>query len=303
MRWARRLGNLAYALSAHLRRVGLANLDLAYGPRLDGEEKKRILRRSFQNSVLVALDLFWFGRDTRKRLSDWVVFDEAANATFGASHAQVIITGHLGNWEVYGQAVAARGHPLMSVASPLANATVDRLLVRQREQSGQIIVPRVGAVLKLLRHLKRGGQTALLLDQNTKPSEGGIFVNFFGLPVPVATAAAALAARTGAGLSFGYCLPDDEGRYHATISAVLPTSSFPAGEPASVAAALTSRLTVMAEDAVRSHPEFWAWTYKRWKHVPPWMPREVYPFYAKPLSASELRHLPAPDGTVGQSQP
>lgn len=289
LRLAGTLGTLAYLASPHLRRVGRANLRLVFGDRLPAPERRRLLRHSFRNFALVGLDMLWFGRDTRRRLAEWVRLDPQFEEVALKDRPQILITGHLGNWEILGQAIAARGAPLMSVAAPLLNPEADDLMVRHRQQSGQVIVPREGAVRKLVRHLRHGGKTAMLLDQNTKPSEGGIFVDFFGLPVPVSPAAAVLSRLTGADLYFGYCVPQADGHYFAPPFVPVPNPE--RGEDAAAARALTRRLTGVAEEIVRRHPEYWLWSYKRWKHIPPGADRAAYPFYAKPLVAAEVRLL------------
>lgn len=283
LRLARVLGRLGYRLSGHMRRTGMANLDLAFGSSKSAEEKDRILRGAFEAFALTILDVFWFSRDIAERMRKHIVFDADFREKIFCDRAQVLLTGHYGNWEVLGQFVAHAGMPVMSVAAPLANEAVDALFLSMRRASGQQVVAKEGAMLKLLRHLRRGGKVAMLLDQNTKAEDGGVFVDFFGLPVPVSMAAAALALRTGCEIRFGTLLPDSEGNYHGRIvDAILP-EEFGNGHDRGVdeTRALTQRITSVYERIVREHPEHWLWMYKRWKHIPPGRGREGYPFYSK----------------------
>ena len=65
---ARALGEGAYLFSARSRRLGLANLDLAFGATKTPAEKRRILRASLRNFSLTMLDLLWFSRDSAARM-------------------------------------------------------------------------------------------------------------------------------------------------------------------------------------------------------------------------------------------
>ena len=65
---ARGLGPGAYVFSARTRRLGLANLDVAFGDSKTPAEKKWIMRESLRNLALVLLDLLWFSRDSDARL-------------------------------------------------------------------------------------------------------------------------------------------------------------------------------------------------------------------------------------------
>ena len=65
---ARFVGAGIYTCSGRNRRVGLANLDIAFGDTKPPTEKKKILRRSIQHFTLSLLDLFWFMRHQAERL-------------------------------------------------------------------------------------------------------------------------------------------------------------------------------------------------------------------------------------------
>ena len=201
--------------------------------------------------------------------------------TMAGRTARVGVTGHFGNWELIGRYWALQCGSTMSVAMPLKNAAVDALLQRMRENTGQQVVPREGALKKLVRHLRAGGTVGLLLDQNTAPDEGGVFVEFFGKPVAVSPAAGILAPMTGAEIIFAYALPGADGTYRGELTHVIPAAEIAALERGRAAQELTQRVTTFYEEAIRSRPECWLWSYKRWRHIPEGMAREGFPDYAK----------------------
>lgn len=282
----RTFGRTAAAMPSHARRVALANLELAFGADLSSVARRQRLRRSFESFALAMLDAIWFGAGSAERLRRYVHHDSAFLSRIRGDHPYVLLTAHLGEWETLGQAVAAEGVRLMSVAAPLANPAVDKLFAQLRRGSGQTIVPQRGAMLRLLRHLKDGGQVALLLDQNVKPEEGGMFVPFFGLPVPISRAAAALALRMRCPILSAYMLPESDGTCRVIAGETIEPDSFPSGDGDEAVNGLTVEIAALCERAVRRWPDAWLWSYKRWKHVPPDAPSERYPFYAKPWRPS-----------------
>jgi len=265
-------GTTASRFARHLRHVGLVNLDIAFGDSLSAAEKHRILKRSFQSFALMLLDTFWFSKRHDERIKALVRFAPEFDQLFRPA-AQICVTGHLGNWEVLGMAFSLKGFPLMSVAAPLENALVDNLFNDLRKTTGQQVVSKYGALRPLLRTLKDGNKIALLLDQNTKPADGGLFVEFFGKPAPISSAAAMLGLRTGAEIFVGTCLPQPDGTYFAPAPVRIPAD----GDEAEV----TRRIALGLEQLIRNHPEHWLWMYKRWKYVAPGHAREEFPFYAK----------------------
>ena len=278
---ARALGSAGYALSARNRRLGWANLELAFGGSKTPAEKRRILRKSLQNFALVTLDLLWFTRESEARMARWFVAGPRMQEAMARKAARVGVTGHFGNWELMGRYWAMSPGGLMSVAMPLKNPAVDVLLRRARQVTGQQIVEREGALKKLVRFLREGGTVGLLLDQNTSPAEGGVFAEFFGKPVAVSPAAGILAPLTGAEIIFAYALPGEDGTYRGELTQRIPAAEIAGMERGRAAQELTQRVTSFYEEAIRARPECWLWSYKRWRHIPEGMARAGFPYYAK----------------------
>lgn len=273
---ARLSGTLGYLVDRRGRRIGLANLDVAFGGSKSAAEKRKILRGSFCTMAQTFLDVIWFSRRTQTRLLKYLVLDESMRPMLCEKN-QMLITGHFGNWESAGQAVALHGCPLHSIAMPVKNPEINRLLIRQREVTGQKIIPRTGALRKLLGVLRGGGKAAFLVDQNTSEKEGGVRVDFFGLPVPVTSAPAALAAKTNSEILISFCAPQRGGRYRVYMTEMFKPP-FDTGEEA--VRQLTQQILSAIEREVRKHPEHWLWMYKRWKKIYRSVNQERYPFYA-----------------------
>lgn len=282
-RWAAWLGNVGFRLAGPLRSVGMANLDVAFGNRLSSKDKTHLLLQSSRNLALVMLDTIWFSHQTTERVPRWVRMDVDLPNLFPANRPAVCLTGHFGNWEVLGHAAALAGYPLSSVATPLKNLAVDRLLRQAREAAGQHIIEREGAVRRLMQALKNNGRVALLLDQNTSLMEGGIFVDFFGVPATMSPAAASLACHTQSRIIFGFCIPEKDGTYRVFSPRVMEPPPFSKENAREMIAALTQDIAHVFEQVILSAPECWLWMYKRWKHIRPGDTRDRYPFYSSEL--------------------
>ena len=281
---SRGLAWTAFHLARGTRRVGMANLDLAFGDTRTDRAKRDILKSSFRTFALVMLDIFWFTRHSRARIERYVHLGEEARKILGPG-PQMCVTAHLGNWEVLGQAVNAAGYAMHSVAAPLENPEVDALFVPMRQLTGQRILPKHGVLRAMLKVLRDGERVGILLDQNTKPSRGGVFFPFFGRPVPVAVGPAALALRTRSRITMGYCLPRRDGHYEVYVGAhFLPEQE---GDGQEETDALTAQILGKIEEAVRRDPGCWLWMYKRWKYIAPGSDPSAYPFYAHPLGKQE----------------
>ncbi|MBI2441771.1 MAG: lysophospholipid acyltransferase family protein [Lentisphaerae bacterium] len=278
---ARVAAAFAYYAAPQQRRITLANLEIAFGQDLSPRARRRIAREAFYTMALVILDLFWFSRRLEQRVRRYVTLDESVRLHVTAQPL-IGVTAHFGNWELMSRALSLHGYTHVAAAMPLANPAVDAILGAGRSIPGVEIVGRQGAIRALLEALRQGKRVALLLDQNTKPDEGGLFVNFFGLPIPVSTAAAVLAERTGAPIVPVFCRANADGTY--TIYSRPPLKPGSAGQTRSaIIGGLTQAIAALFEQEIRAQPGQWLWMYKRWKYIDPARPPENYPFYAKPL--------------------
>ena len=275
MRLSRALGGCAYAFSGALRDVAADNLDLVFGDSLTVSEKREINRASFQNFCLVLLDLFWFGRKTHERLAKYVLYDASFRQLFEDPPA-IVLTAHIGNWEIINAGCGARGLPMTSIAMPTKNAFADHALTRLREKTGSEITAREGAIRNVIKALKAGRPTLLVVDQNTLPEEGGIFVPFFGVPVPVTKAAGALWNLSHVRIMVSWCIPDEKGYY--TVSS---KPSFPESGEAPTTEEIAAHVTKELENVIREYPHYWLWSYKRWRFFRESDDRGQYPFYAE----------------------
>ena len=276
---SRFLGRAVYRAAKTERRVALANLDLAFGDTRSAAEKQAIALASLQTFFLTLLDFAWFSRRSRERLDRWLKFDSSLDSYF--THPPVIVaTAHFGNWEVQGQGAALMGAPLLSVAAMFPSEPINRFMTRCREQHGMTVVPREGALKTLMRTLKKGGRVALLMDQNTRISEGGMFVRFFGTPATMSPAASVLAIRTGAAIMPVVCRAMPDGSYLGST----PGRIEPA--PGETVEQLNQKIADAFESEIRKHPDQWLWMYRRWKYVPEGDKAERYPFYAHPATKS-----------------
>ncbi len=171
-------------------------------------------------------------------------------------------TGHIGNWEFTGAACALKGLLVGSIARPLDNPLIDRLVNRYRENSGQRIWTKKGALTNILRAIRKKESIGILVDQDA--GNDGVRVPFLGRPASTVTAIADLAIRTGAPI-VPSAIQRTAGtmRFRANIGEfIIPDKKAdPAQERLRILTALNAELSKIIESA----PEQWLWSHRRWK--------------------------------------
>lgn len=239
------------------------HLGWAFPDRLPGW-RRRVARASYAHLGREAVVLFrrggWAADRIRERttLIGFEAFAEAARGPTGV----VLLTGHLGNWEIGGASIAARGIPIDVVGKGMSNRGFERQLFEARERLGMRVIDMGDAPRESLRTLGRGRVLGLLPDQSAH--RGGIVVPFFGRPASTARGPALFAARAGAPVWVAFAVrePGPEQRYTATLER-LPFE--PTGRPDEDAATLMAEYARRLEEAVRAAPEQYFWQHRRWK--------------------------------------
>jgi len=261
----RLLGALAFALLRGERRKALASLAVAF-PEAREAEKLAIVRGMFVHLARSALELA-VAHKLQPDLERRVQMPPEVLATYRAAIDQgrgvILVTGHVGNWELLGQRLA-RVHPISAIAKeanePRLNALVERL--RMVGNLRTIWRGGAGAARQMLGVVKAGEVLALLIDQDTKVQ--GVFVPFFGKAAFTPRAAAALALRGRTPVVAGFIHRAPDGTHRVSAQAI----PLPEGNGEDAVVALTASMTLAIEASVRAAPTEWVWMHQRWKTRP-----------------------------------
>jgi Kdo2-lipid IVA lauroyltransferase/acyltransferase len=257
------LGFTAYYLLPRERKRAITHLTLVFS------EKDRSWIRHTARSCFVHLGkgLLEVMLMTPRRLEQVVDFqgEEALRTAVGIGKGVIYVTGHIGNWEIMGHAVAAR-YNLSVVAVPIEPEQVNDMIVGLRSGMGvrTILRSRPGASRELVRVFKENRIMGILIDQDTDVESA--FVDFMGRPAWTPTAAASMALKFGAPVIFGYVHRNRDNRHLVTIEG--PLELVHTGDREKDIIANTAMLTKKMEDAIRKNPEQWVWMHRRWRRQP-----------------------------------
>jgi KDO2-lipid IV(A) lauroyltransferase len=266
------LGWLAWYLVPRQRRLAREQLRLAF-PEKSETERDRIGRASFVNLGRAALET---ARADRMDIRALVDLDPRDEALLHAAHAEgkgiVVVTAHIGAWELFGRRMAATGIPCSTVAKEAHDPRITDLLKSVRERAGVRVFWRGTpmSAREILRFLQReGGIVGVLIDQDTRVA--GHFVPFFGRPAFTPRAAGDLAARLGAPMLFA-CAHRVARDMHRMVVRRIDVQR--TGDRDRDSVALTAAATRCIEDEVRSRPDEWVWMHPRWRTQPADIARE-----------------------------
>ncbi len=262
------VGRLALLLTPRLAGVGDLNLRLAF-PAKSAAERQQILRRLYRNLGWLLAEFCQMPRYTPETTRSFIRYEglEHYLAARNEGKGVLILTGHLGAWELSSFYHSLMGYPMSIVIRRLDNPLVDSLVNHIRCLHGNQVLHKDDFARGLLASMRRGETVGILMDTNMTPPQGS-FVDFFGQSACTGTGLARIAMKTGARVLPGFLLWEE-----ATQQYVLrfgaPLCLATSGDVEADVIANTALFTRVIEDYIRQYPDQWLWVHRRWKTRPP----------------------------------
>ncbi len=271
LRTAAALGRGLYGLERYVsrrhRERALRHLAIAY-PEMPAAGREALARGSFEHLVQLVVEVCHTPRvlhadswPSRVRLTSMGPAIELLNS----GRPAILITGHLGNWEVLGYLLAVLGYRCEAVARPIDNRLVNDWLLGIRERRGMRIITKWDATDRMLAVLDSGGALGFIADQNA--GDKGLFVPFFGKLASTYKSIGLLAIAQGVPIVCGYARRLGPGyRYELGVADVIRPEDW-AGRPDPLYY-VTARYMLAIENMIRACPSQYLWMHRRWKSRP-----------------------------------
>jgi len=267
------IGRLGYFPLRIRREVVETHVAMAF-PDIGRDEVTRIAKAAYAHLGQTVIETALLPSLRREQILDlveevvgWDVVERAMALGGGV----ILVTGHLGNWELGGAYIAARGMPVAAIVRHMANPRFDRYLNTTRASLGVLVLYDDEAVRGTPRVLRQGYLTAFLADQGVR-GLASTFVPFFGRLAKTPRGPAVFALRLRTPLIFGSAIRQPSGRYRLTFESV-PMSE--TGDREHDVDTIVARYTEALERAIRIAPEQYFWHHRRWKRQPPGTPPDI----------------------------
>ena len=249
------------------RSITLRNLELAF-PELSKEERTARMAAAYRHFGFMMADnvLFMTKRMSVSELSERVDTSEwpkLAQTMESAQRGLLVITGHIGNWELMsllGCALAEQ--PAAVVSRELTNQYLEDRIVRPfRTMTGVQMCYKQGALRSVMRVLKSGGYVGMLIDQKARLRDG-VTVDFFDKEVVAFSSSGAIQKKYDIPVVAMFLIREGDG-YKMIVS-----DPIECGEDDTVLSLVQRHQDAIA-DVIRQYPEQWFWMHNRWR-----LPRE-----------------------------
>ncbi|CAN5225467.1 hypothetical protein BH20VER2_BH20VER2_01880 [soil metagenome] len=269
------LGGVAAFVHWPGRQVALSNLENAFGQELSPQQRKVLVRESYQYFARAMADLFWSPRLRSENVADVVDLGEVERfvAAGGADRGVIFACLHYAGFELIAHVLGLAGVRCTVVTNAFKNPLLNPTFNELRELSGHQTIRREGAMLRLYKALRNGRSVGLAVDLTVSAKLPSVLITCFGMQTCVTFAHAWLHRRAGAPIVPTHCEPLPDGRYKLVLHQ--PLEIGPEATNQQIAQMCWDRF----EPVVRRNPAPWLWMYKHWRYRPPQAQRP-YPEYA-----------------------
>lgn len=244
------------------------NLEIAF-PGMDSLVRDSILAASFGNWGRIGAEVVHCDAiiEGARGTPEWQALAAAVAEGSGSGRGLLLLTAHLGNFELLARIFGTLVAPVAVFHRPLGILEVDSFLIRERLRCGVTTLGRGAAVRDAMRILAAGGCVAIPLDQNQREGRG-IFIDVLGRAACTSTVLARLSLASGAPVLPVFSVWRDEATVPVIGEIVPPPGRVALAQREGVLRDLTIRFSAEVDRVVRRFPHQWNWAHRRWKTRP-----------------------------------
>ena len=264
------VGRFWFRIDRRHRTIAYDNMMGAFGKEMRPEAVWDLVRANFIQLATMALEIPSLLRFSRKNADGYITLSGGEHLMEARSRGKgiLVLTAHLGNWELMSLAAPIILHmPTSVVARPLDYEPLDRLIAEIRTRTGSRIINKEKGGKLIGQRLQEGKTVVILLDQNSNLAEG-VYTSFFGITACTNKGLAMFALRYDATVLPAFNIRRPDGRYQIIIAPAV--TLIKTGNLRKDILLNTDRFNKIIEDHVRMAPDNWMWVHRRWllKKIP-----------------------------------
>lgn len=240
-------------------------------PKLTSQQQGQLVRQTVLHTLYAALEMGinWTRPSQTALDSIKQIKGEDCFTLARKKGGVVLLTAHLGNWELFGN-WAAHQAQVTALYKPARLPSLNALIHEARTNAGINLAPTSArGVMQLKRSLLKGEVNFILPDQEPLPS-AGIISQWFGQPAYTMTLAAQLANTKNTRIILGFArrLKGSSGFAIELEDITQLCSGADANHDNNTSlASKVQAINTAVERLIRSAPEQYQWGYRRFKHT------------------------------------
>jgi len=260
---AKRVSDFQYALAAKDREAVVQNLVII--TKKDAGECRKLARKVFRNFGLYLVDFFRMENLSKEDIQKRVKVEgiENIDGVLKQNKGGIILTCHIGNWEMGGVVMAMLGYDISAVALNHKHKNINDFFIKQREEKGLKVIPINHIMKRCVSALRRKGLLALAGDRDF--TNNGVVMDFFGMPTSIPKGLAMFALKTDSPVIPGFLIRRDTFNYTLIFDQPIDLKETPGMDKEEVIKEANQKFVASMEKYIRAHPDQWLIFRKFWE--------------------------------------
>ncbi len=254
----RSLGTIAWLADPFHRKVAGIQMQAALGL----THVRRLVWKVFMNQAEILVDTIRYAYMSDEEIRNRIVVEgrEHLDEALASGRGVMMITGHIGNWEILGHIPRVLGTRFCVMADIRKDPKLEAIVNKIRDRCGATVLPPTGTFHLLVGELQKGRTIGMIIDMRGD-QESDLMCDVFGMQAPTKSAPASIAIR-GNALVLPVYTVKQWGSYHWCFSRAIDAARF--GEGSEAVRKLSDFMQSWVVSVVEKHPEQWFWLYTRW---------------------------------------
>lgn len=234
-------------------------------PEKTDEEQMKIVNNFYRHFVRQNIESLWFLFISEKEIKRRFVFEniELVNKIADKGQNITLVFGHYGTWD-WIASIPLWSNKLIfgTLYKQIKNKAIDGLFLRIRSKFGALCIEKkqVLRTLIALKKEKKQNLIAYIADQSTTIKNVHYWVDFLNQDTAVQSGWATIARKFDTAVLYLSITPIKKGYYIAHFETITENPKEMSEEE------LVKAYFKKLERDIKTHPEFWLWSHRRWKH-------------------------------------
>ena len=257
------LGTLMRRVQPRRERIARENLRQAF-PEMSADKLDAAIAGIFRHLGLSGVEMLLLDRLNDSRLMERCVTvrgSEHLREAFSRGKGVIVLTGHVGFWEIGAVLLPSLGFPADFVAKRMKNPYIDNYFQKMREQRDCRVLDARHGARRILKSLAENRAVGILIDQHTPPHRA-VQVPFFDRPAWTTPIIAQLAMKQQIPVVPAFCWRTPDNRYEVEMG---PALALEHGTDPQAVIVNTALMSKQIETAVRRDLTQWFWVHRRWR--------------------------------------
>ena len=259
LRLGRLLGLIFYYFIPIRKKIAEKNILLAF-PNLNNKEIQQLIKKCYQHFGIVLIDFFRMPILNRKNITKIFSFKYESSELLKSHAGGIVMTGHLGNWEMFIPGFGLNNFPISIVTQTQKNKSAEKFFNWVREKENTQLIPKKESKEIMKQVLIQDKFLGLASDQNA--GKHGIQIPFFNSKVSMPKGAGYFHIKTKKPIFIGFCILNSNLKYELNLIKI--DENIINDNKNDLTYNINQYFSNLLEEEIIKYPEQYFWFHKKW---------------------------------------